>query len=54
MPYVEISEIVRYNSTLIRASGRIQRDTGELVAAAVGSFYLISEDGLEEMRSVSL
>jgi acyl-coenzyme A thioesterase PaaI-like protein len=54
MPYVAISEIVRSNRTLIRASGRIQRDTGELVAAAVGSFYLISEDGLEEMRSVSL
>jgi acyl-coenzyme A thioesterase PaaI-like protein len=54
MPYVAIGEIVRANGTLIRASGRIQRDTGELVAAAVGSFYLISEEGLEAIRSVSL
>jgi acyl-coenzyme A thioesterase PaaI-like protein len=54
IPYVAIAEIVQANRTLIRASGRIQRDTGELVAAAVGSFYLISDDGLEAIRSVSL
>jgi acyl-coenzyme A thioesterase PaaI-like protein len=54
IPHVAIGEIIRADSTLIRASGRIQRDTGELIAAAVGSFYLVSEKGMEAMRSISL
>jgi len=54
IPHVAIGEIIRADSTLIRASGRIQRDTGELIAAAVGSFYLVSAKGMEAMRSISL
>jgi len=54
IPHVAIGEIIRADSTLIRASGRIQRDTGELIAAAVRSFYLVSEKGMEAMRSISL
>ena len=54
IPYVAIGEIIRANNTLIRASGRIEHDTGELIAAAVGSFYLMSEEALEAIRSSSL
>lgn len=54
IPYVAIGEIIRAKGTLIRASGRIQRDTGELIAAAVGSFHLVSEQGLEAIRSIPL
>lgn len=48
--HIAFATITPAHNAVIQASGRILRETGELVAAATGSFYPISENGLEAMR----
>lgn len=54
VPHVAFGHIVRSNNILIRAVGRIERDSGGLIAAATGSFYPVSESGMNTMRKVSM
>ena len=48
--HIAFAKITPAHNAVVQASGRILRETGELVAAATGSFYSISENGLEAMR----
>jgi uncharacterized protein (TIGR00369 family) len=50
VPHVAFAEGTSADDAVLRAAGRIVRETGELVAAATGSFYPVSESGLATMR----
>lgn len=47
--YIAYAEITRRDGTSVRAAGRIELPNGDLVAAADGSFYLLTNDVLGEI-----
>jgi uncharacterized protein (TIGR00369 family) len=51
--HTAIAKVLRAESTMVRAEGRIEKQNGDLVAAASGSFHVISDVGLDEIRARS-